>query len=145
MIPHGEYGGLARTGGSAERAARARRWGSGADAPVTLMFGQLRTDKGLGDLVEAVRRLPALHLLIGGQDAGRARRRCAERSQPQLAGARDRARGLPRHERGRASCSPPPTPSRCPTASASQSGVLLLAYGFHRPVIVYPVGGWSRR
>lgn len=34
------------------------------------MFGQLRHDKGLGDLVMALRRLPALHLLIGGQDAG---------------------------------------------------------------------------
>jgi glycosyltransferase involved in cell wall biosynthesis len=28
-----------------------------------------------------------------------------------------------------------------PYRLASQSGVLLLAYGFHRPVIVYPVGG----
>jgi len=28
-----------------------------------------------------------------------------------------------------------------PYAVASQSGVLLLAYGFRRPVVVYPVGG----
>jgi glycosyltransferase involved in cell wall biosynthesis len=28
-----------------------------------------------------------------------------------------------------------------PYKESSQSGVLLLAYGFHRPVIVYPVGG----
>ena len=28
-----------------------------------------------------------------------------------------------------------------PYRAASQSGVLLLAYGFERPVIVYPVGG----
>ena len=28
-----------------------------------------------------------------------------------------------------------------PYPAASQSGVLLLAYGFERPVIVYPVGG----
>ena len=28
-----------------------------------------------------------------------------------------------------------------PYPRASQSGVLLLAYGFHRPVVVYPVGG----
>jgi len=28
-----------------------------------------------------------------------------------------------------------------PYQAASQSGVLLLAYGFRRPVIVYPVGG----
>ena len=28
-----------------------------------------------------------------------------------------------------------------PYRVASQSGVLLLAYGFHRPVVVYPVGG----
>jgi glycosyltransferase involved in cell wall biosynthesis len=28
-----------------------------------------------------------------------------------------------------------------PYPVASQSGVLLLAYGFHRPVVAYPVGG----
>ncbi len=28
-----------------------------------------------------------------------------------------------------------------PYRAASQSGVLLLAYGFRRPVVVYPVGG----
>ena len=30
-----------------------------------------------------------------------------------------------------------------PYPVASQSGVLLLAYGFHRPVVVYPVGGMA--
>ena len=35
------------------------------------MFGQLRSDKGLGDLVAGrSQRLPALHLLVGGQDIG---------------------------------------------------------------------------
>ena len=32
-----------------------------------------------------------------------------------------------------------------PYAVASQSGVLLLAYGFSRPVVIYPSAGWSRR
>ncbi len=70
VIPHGEYGGLARTGGNAERPAARAALGIAAETPVTLMFGQLRLDKGLGDLVEALRRVPSLHLLIGGQDAG---------------------------------------------------------------------------
>ena len=34
------------------------------------MFGQLRHDKGIGDLVEAVRQVPHLYLLMGGQDTG---------------------------------------------------------------------------
>ncbi len=56
VIPHGEYGGLARTGGEADRAAVASGAGDRArTTPVTLMFGQLRADKGLGDLVEALR------------------------------------------------------------------------------------------
>ncbi len=34
------------------------------------MFGQLRTDKGLDELSQPSQRVPALHLLIGGKDAG---------------------------------------------------------------------------
>ena len=70
MIPHGEYGGLARTAGSADRDASRASLGIAHDAPVTLLFGQLRLDKGLGDLLAALLRIPRLHLLIGGQEEG---------------------------------------------------------------------------
>ena len=70
MIPHGEYGGLARSGGEADREAARASWGCAGDAPVTLLFGQLRADKGLGDLLAALPRIPQLHLLIGGQEEG---------------------------------------------------------------------------
>jgi len=70
VIPHGEYGGLARSGGEAKREQARAALGIPEGAPVTLMFGQLRPDKGLSDLVEAVARVPSLHLLIGGKDTG---------------------------------------------------------------------------
>jgi glycosyltransferase involved in cell wall biosynthesis len=70
MIPHGEYGGLARTGGMADRDAARAKLGIAGDAPVTLLFGQLRLDKGLDDLLAALVRVPQLQLLIGGQEEG---------------------------------------------------------------------------
>jgi glycosyltransferase involved in cell wall biosynthesis len=85
VIPHGEYGGLARTGGSAERGASRAALGIAPDAPVTLLFGQLRADKGLGDLVQALERLPTLHLLIGGQDLGALSAASEQLARPELA------------------------------------------------------------
>jgi glycosyltransferase involved in cell wall biosynthesis len=140
VIPHGEYGGLARTGGSVERAAARAQLGIAAEAPVTLIFGQLRPDKGLGDLVEALTRLPALHLLIGGQDLGALTALAERLESPDLAarvtireGFLEMAEAAPLFAAADTVALPYP--------SASQSGVLLLAYGFHRPVIAYPVGG----
>lgn len=138
VVPHGEYGGLARSGGPADREQARAALGIPEDAPVTLMFGQLRTDKGLPDLVEAVARVPSLHLLIGGKDtggltavrgrldmlAGRVTVRegfLAMSEAAQLFGAADTV--------------------ALPYRMASQSGVLLLSYGFSRPVVVYPTGG----
>jgi hypothetical protein len=46
VIPHGEYGGLARSGGGAERDQARAALGIPEDAPATLMFGQLRTGRG---------------------------------------------------------------------------------------------------
>jgi glycosyltransferase involved in cell wall biosynthesis len=141
VIPHGEYGGLASRGGGAERAASRAALGIAADAPVTLMFGQLRPDKGLGDLVEAVRRVPTLHLLIGGQDAGGLNDEVREQlSGPDLAGRVTLREGF--MEMGEAARLFAATDTvALPYKAASQSGVLLLAYGFARPVIVYPTGG----
>lgn len=138
VIPHGEYGGLARSGGGAERDAARAALGIAADAPVTLMFGQLRSDKGLGDLVAALEQVPELHLLIGGQDIGG----LAEVSEPlQALGARVTVREGFLDMSQAAELFAATDTVALPYRAASQSGVLLLAYGFARPVIIYPVGG----
>jgi D-inositol-3-phosphate glycosyltransferase len=140
VIPHGEYGGLASSGGAAERDAARAALGIAVDAPVTLMFGQLRADKGLDDLLAALARLPALHLLIGGQDTGALAAASARLQSPELAGrvtVREGFLDMPEVARLFAAADTVALPYQ----AASQSGVLLLAYGFRRPVIVYPVGG----
>lgn len=142
VIPHGEYGGLARTGGDADRAASRAELGIGADTPVTLMFGQLRSDKGLGDLIEAMDRVPALHLLIGGQEAGALAEHAEALERLTAAGRVTLREGfLDMAEAARLFAASDTV--ALPYQVASQSGVLLLAYGFSRPVIVYPVGGMA--
>jgi glycosyltransferase involved in cell wall biosynthesis len=140
VIPHGEYGGLARTGGSVERDAARAQLGIGAEVPVTLIFGQLRADKGLGDLVEALVRLPALQLLIGGQDLGALSALEERLKSPELSGRVTIREGFLEMAEAAQLFAAADTVA-LPYPSASQSGVLLLAYGFHRPVIAYPVGG----
>jgi glycosyltransferase involved in cell wall biosynthesis len=138
VIPCGEFGSVARSGGGAERAAARAALGLADDVPATLMFGQLRTDKGLADLVEAVERVPSLHLLIGGEDIGG------------LAAVRDRLDALSGRVtvrdgfldmREAAELFAAADTVALPYRQSSQSAVLLLAYGFSRPVIVYPSGG----
>lgn len=140
VIPHGEYGALARAGGSADRDAARVELGIPPEAPLVLLFGQLRVDKGLEDLLAAVQRLPGLHVLIGGQEAG-ALAACRELlADPAL---RDRVTlregFLEMSEAAKLFAAADVV--ALPYRVASQSGVLLLAYGFHRPVVVYPVGG----
>jgi glycosyltransferase involved in cell wall biosynthesis len=142
VIPHGEYGGLARAGGSAERAASRAELGIESDQPVTLMFGQLRSDKGLGDLLQALRRLPALHLLIGGQEAGALAEQAQALADPELAGRVTIHEGFLEMSAAARLFAATDTVA-LPYQVASQSGVLLLAYGFERPVVVYPVGGMA--
>jgi glycosyltransferase involved in cell wall biosynthesis len=138
VIPHGEYGGLARTGGSADRAEARAELGIPQDAPVTLMFGQLRHDKGIGDLVEAVRQVPGLYLVMGGQDTGGLAE--VEDKLPDLEGRLVIREGFLSMAEAAKLFAATDTVS-LPYQVASQSGVLLLSYGFARPVVVYPVGG----
>ena len=140
VIPHGEYGGLARTGGAAERDASRAALGLAPDASVTLLFGQLRPDKGLEDLLGAAERLPALHVLIGGQDSGGLAAVSARLASPQLA-ARVTLREGFLEMREAAQLFAAADTVALPYRAASQSGVLLLAYGFARPVVAYPAGG----
>jgi glycosyltransferase involved in cell wall biosynthesis len=138
VIPHGEYGGLARTGGTADRAEARAELGIPQDAPVTLMFGQLRHDKGIGDLVDAVRQVPDLYLVMGGLDTG-GLSEVADRL-PDLEGRLIIREGFLSMAEAAKLFAATDTVS-LPYQVASQSGVLLLSYGFARPVIVYPVGG----
>lgn len=140
VIPHGEYGGLARTGGSADRAEARAELGLRDGAATTLMFGQLRHDKGIGDLVEAVRRVPDLHLLIGGQDTGGLSAVADLLATPELQGRVIIREGFLSMAEAAKLYAATDTVT-LPYKMASQSGVLLLSYGFERAVVVYPVGG----
>lgn len=140
VIPHGEYGGLARTGGIVDREAARASLGIAPDAPVTLLFGQLRLDKGLGDLLAALLRIPRLQLLIGGREEGALAAASAQLAGPELA-ARVTVREGFLDMREAAQLFAATDTVALPYAVASQSGVLLLAYGFLRPVVIYPVGG----
>jgi glycosyltransferase involved in cell wall biosynthesis len=142
VIPHGEYGGLARAGGRAARDVARAELGIDGNAHVTLMFGQLRTDKGLGDLIHAMRELPALHLLIGGQEAGALAEQAEALADPALAMRTTIREGYLEMSEAAQLFAAADTVA-LPYRAASQSGVLLLAYGFHRPVVVYPVGGMA--
>ena len=140
VIPHGEYGSLARRGGSVDRHEARAELGIDPTAPVTLLFGQLRRDKGLGDLLAAVNRVPRLHLLIGGQETGALKAAAAELARAELARRVTVREGfLEMTEAARLFAATDTV--ALPYRMASQSGVLLLAYGFRRPVIIYPVGG----
>jgi glycosyltransferase involved in cell wall biosynthesis len=140
VIPHGEYGGLARTGGVADREAARAALGIAPDAPVTLVFGQLRTDKGFADLLQALRRVPSLHLLVGGKELGALAAARAELQSPELRERVTVREGFLEMSEAAQLFAATDTVA-LPYKVASQSGVLLLAYGFQRPVIVYPVGG----
>jgi glycosyltransferase involved in cell wall biosynthesis len=140
VIPHGEYGALARTGGAAERDVVRAELRLARDAPVTLMFGQLRPDKGLGDLLVAMGCIPELHLIVAGQELGALAAARGLLESPELAGRVIVREGfLDMSEAARLFAATDTV--ALPYEVASQSGVLLLAYGFSRPVVVYPVGG----
>ena len=140
VIPHGEYGGLASRGGAAERETSRAQLGIGPTDPVTLLFGQMRRDKGLPDLLAAARRLPALRVVIGGQDIGGLAEVADELSAADLAPRVTVREGFLEIAEAAELFAAADTVV-LPYQAASQSGVLLLAYGFHRPVVIYPVGG----
>jgi glycosyltransferase involved in cell wall biosynthesis len=140
VIPHGDYGDLAQSGGEANRDEARSRLGIPADSPVAMMFGQLRTDKGLNDLLAAASRTEGLYLLIAGQELGALAAGRSQLESPELAGRVIVREGfLDMAEAAQLFAAADAVV--LPYEVASQSGVLLLAYGFQRPVIVYPLGG----
>jgi glycosyltransferase involved in cell wall biosynthesis len=140
VIPHGEYGGLASKGGGADRGAARAALGVPAEASATLMFGQLRTDKGLDELIAAVELVPETHLLIGGKEAGALAAVREHLDDPRLSSRVTLREGF-LDMRETAELFAAADTVALPYRAASQSGVLLLAYGFARPVIIYPAGG----
>lgn len=140
VIPHGEYGALARDGGAVDRDAARAELGIAPDAAVTLLFGQLRLDKGLGEVLAALPRVPGLQLLVAGKEEGALAAARAQLADPAIAARVTVREGFFTMSEAAKLFAAADTVV-LPYAAASQSGVLLLAYGFQRPVVVYPVGG----
>jgi glycosyltransferase involved in cell wall biosynthesis len=140
VIPHGEYRTLAGTGGAADRTAARERLGIPPDAPAVILFGQLRPDKGLGDLLAALPRVPEVHAIVAGEDRGGLAPVAGQLAAPELAG-RVHVRAAFVEMSEAAELFAAADAAVLPYRQASQSGVLLLAYGFARPVVAYPVGG----
>jgi glycosyltransferase involved in cell wall biosynthesis len=136
VIPHGEYGALASRGGRADRAS-ARRGLELADGQVAaLLFGQLREDKGVRDLLLAARELDGLRVILAGEDLG-ALGACRDLLHGSGTAVREGFQSIEETARLFAASDLVALPYR----RASASGVLLLSYAFARPVVIYPVGG----
>ena len=140
VIPHGDYGFLAHRGGSPDPAASRAALGLPSGGLVVGLLGQLRPDKGIGDLLEAARAVPAVHVLICGEERGGLAAAGTLTKDPALAGrvvVREGFQEPAELAAALAACDVVALPY--PVASAS--GILLLAYGGGRPVVAYPVGG----
>lgn len=140
VVPHGEYGGVVRRAGPVDRSRARSRLRMPDDVPVTLLFGALRPDKGLSDLLQAALEVPHLHVLVVGEEAGALAAAADLLGSPRLTGRVHLRKGFqPMSEVATAFAAADTV--ALPYRRASQSGVLMLAYGFARPVIVYPTGG----
>ena len=140
VIPHGEYAGLAGSGAGTEREQARAELGIEEGAPVTLVFGQLRPDKGIGDVLAAAARVPDLVVLIAGEDIGGLAASAEALADERLRGRVVIEEGFLTMAEAARMFAATDTVSLA-YRRASQSGVLMLAYGFARPVVVYPTGG----
>jgi D-inositol-3-phosphate glycosyltransferase len=140
VIAHGHYAGVA-DGAQAVSSAEARAaLGLPAEPPVVLLFGVLRPDKGLDDLLAAATQAPRWHVLVAGKEDGALDAACETLRRPELVERvriREGFHGIDEVAAFFAAADLVALPYR----RASQSGVLQLAYGFSRPVVAYPVGG----
>ena len=140
VIPHGEYGGLAARGGlDADPDVRAAL-GASPDELVVLLFGQLRRDKGVRDLLEAAADLEGVRVVLAGEDHGALGEAADLLEDPRLHGRVLIQPGFLTSERVSRLFAAADVVA-LPYPKASASGVLLLAYGYARPVLAYPVGG----
>lgn len=140
VISHGHYRGLADAARPVDGKHARRGLGLPANALVVLLFGVLRPDKGLKDLLDAIEDASPWHALIAGEDHGGLASAAERLASPQLAGRVTVVEGFqPIDAVGRLFAAADLV--ALPYPRASQSGVLHLAYGFGKPVVVYPVGG----
>jgi glycosyltransferase involved in cell wall biosynthesis len=140
VIPHGHYGALADAAPATDPATARAGLGIGAEARVVLLFGVLRPDKGLNDLLDAIVDAPAWHALIAGEDHGGLAAAAKRLASPRLSGRVTVVEGFqPIDAVGRLFAAADVV--ALPYRQASQSGVLHLSYGFGKPVVAYPVGG----
>jgi glycosyltransferase involved in cell wall biosynthesis len=140
VIPHGHYRGLAGAAPSVDLDDARAALGLRPDELAVLLFGVLRPDKGINDLLEAALDAPAWQILIAGEDHGGLADAARRLNAPRLAGRITVLAGFqPADQVGRLFAAADLV--ALPYHRASQSGVLHLAYGFARPVVAYPVGG----
>jgi glycosyltransferase involved in cell wall biosynthesis len=140
VIPHGHYRAVADTAPAPDADQARRALGLPTEVPVVLLFGVLRPDKGLNDLLDAAAGVAAWHVLIAGEDHGGLAPAAGRLSAAPLAGRVTVLEGFhPIDQVGRLFAAADLV--ALPYRRASQSGVLHLAYGFARPVVAYPVGG----
>jgi glycosyltransferase involved in cell wall biosynthesis len=140
VIPHGDYGFVARRGGRPDPAAARAALGVPADGLVVLLAGQLRPDKGIGDLLAAARGVTPAHVLICGEERGGLADARELIDDPALTGRVVVFEGFLEDE-DLATALAAADVVALPYVVAGASGVLLLAYGAARPVVAYPVGG----
>jgi D-inositol-3-phosphate glycosyltransferase len=142
VIPHGHYGLVADTVAAVDADDARASLSLPADALVVLLFGVLRPDKGLNDLLDAAGEAPGWIVLVAGEEDGALAAASQRLSSPSLADRVTVVEGFhPMNDVGRLFAAADLV--ALPYRRASQSGVLLLAYGFARPVVAYPVGGLS--
>jgi len=140
VIPHGHYGSLADTAAASNPAEARASLGLPRDALVVLLFGVLRPDKGLNDLLDAAADAPAWLVLVAGEEHGALVEAATRLGSAGLADRVTVVEGFHQvDEVGRFFAAADLV--ALPYRRASQSGVLHLAYGFGRPVVAYPVGG----
>ena len=141
VIPHGEYGTLGRRRAGDESPAPAPGSAqSGEQDLVVLMFGQLRPDKGVSDLLEAAAEVAGLRVWLVGEDKGALAQAEGLLSDVRLADRVVVREGFVPFEDTQEVFAAADVVA-LPYHQASASGVLMLAYGYSRPVIAYPVGG----
>jgi glycosyltransferase involved in cell wall biosynthesis len=142
VIPHGHYADVADQARPVSPLAARQALGLAPELPVVLLFGVLRPDKGLGDLLLAAAQAPHWQVLVAGKEDGALDAEGEALARPELAGRVTIREGF--HEIDAvAEFFAAADLVALPYGRASQSGVLHLAYGFGRPVVAYPVGGLS--
>jgi glycosyltransferase involved in cell wall biosynthesis len=140
VVPFGDVGVVARSAGRADPAAARAALGVPEEATVVLLFGQLRPDKGIRDLLAATAAAPGVHAVVAGEERGGLAAASDLLSDPALTGRVTVVEGFAEPS-DMARLFAAADVGVLPYREASQSGVLLMAWGFARPVVAYPVGG----